>query len=49
MTVSIGVVTNQKRPLKHVVRVGEIAAEAKDYAKSKPGSVYYVDRREHDS
>lgn len=46
MTVSIGVVTNQKRPLKHAVQVGEIAAEAKDHAKSKPGSVYYVDRRE---
>ena len=46
MTVSIGVVTNQKRPLKHVVQVGEIAAEAKDHAKSRPGSVYYVDRRE---
>ncbi|HSA97275.1 MAG TPA: diguanylate cyclase [Acidobacteriota bacterium] len=46
MTVSIGVVTNLKRPLRHVVQVGEIAAEAKDYAKSKPGSVYYVDRRE---
>jgi GGDEF domain-containing protein len=49
MTVSIGVVTNEKRPLKHVVQVGEIAAEAKDYAKSKPGSVYYVDRRKADS
>ncbi len=49
MTVSIGVVTNQKRPLKHVVQVGELAAEAKDYAKFKPGSVYFVDRREGDS
>jgi len=49
MTVSIGVVTNQRRPLKHAVQVGEIAAEAKDYAKSKPGSVYYVDRREANS
>ena len=45
MTISIGVVTNQKRRLTHVVQVGEIAAEAKDHAKSKPGSVYYVDRR----
>ena len=49
MTVSIGVVTNEKRPLKHVLQVGEIAAEAKDYAKSKPGSLYYVDRREANS
>jgi GGDEF domain-containing protein/CHASE3 domain sensor protein len=46
MTISIGVVTNQKRSLKQVVEVGEIAAEAKDHAKSKPGSVYFVDRRE---
>ena len=45
MTVSIGVVTNKKRQLKHAVQVGEIAAEVKNYAKSKPGSLYYVDRR----
>jgi GGDEF domain-containing protein len=49
MTISIGVVTNQNRPLKHVVRVGEIVAEAKNYAKSKPGSVYHVDRRKGSS
>lgn len=49
MTISIGVVTNQQRPLKHVVQVGEIAAQAKNYAKSKPGSLYYVDRRKGDS
>jgi diguanylate cyclase (GGDEF)-like protein len=45
MTVSIGVVTNKKKQLKHVVQVGEIAAEVKNFAKSKPGSLYYVDRR----
>jgi diguanylate cyclase (GGDEF)-like protein len=49
MTISIGVVTNQKRKLKHVVQVGEIAAEIKNYAKSKPGSLYYVDRRKGNS
>ena len=49
MTVSIGVVTNEKRRLKHVVQVGEIAAEVKNYAKSKPGSLYYVDRRKNNS
>ena len=49
MTVSIGVVTNEKRQLKHVVQVGEIAAEVKNYAKSKPGSLYYVDRRKGNS
>lgn len=45
MTISIGVITNKKRKLKHVVEVGEIAAEVKNYAKSKPGSLYFVDRR----
>lgn len=49
MTISIGVVTNKKRQLKHVVQVGEIAAEIKDYAKSKPGSLYCVDRRKSSS
>jgi diguanylate cyclase (GGDEF)-like protein len=47
MTVSIGVVTNKKRKLKHVVQVGEIAAEVKNFAKSKAGSLYYVDRRKN--
>ena len=49
MTISIGVVTNKKRKLKHAVQVGEIAAEVKNYAKSKPGSLYYVDRRKGNS
>jgi len=39
------VVTNKKRQLKHVFQVGEIAAEVKNYAKSKPGSLYFVDCR----
>jgi diguanylate cyclase (GGDEF)-like protein len=45
MTISVGVITNRKRKLRHVVEVGEIAAEVKNYAKSKPGSLYFVDRR----
>jgi len=49
MTISIGVVTNRKMQLKHVVQVGEIAAEVKNYAKSKPGSLYFVDRRKSNS
>jgi len=48
MTISIGVITNQERELKHVLQVGELAAEAKNYAKSKPGSLYFVDRRKGD-
>ncbi len=49
MTISIGVVTNKKMKLKHAVQVGEIAAEVKNYAKSKPGSLYFVDRRKRNS
>jgi diguanylate cyclase (GGDEF)-like protein len=49
MTISIGVVTNEKRQLKHVIQIGEIAAEAKNYAKSKLCSLYFVDRRKSDS
>jgi diguanylate cyclase (GGDEF)-like protein len=49
MTVSIGVVTNKKRQFEHVVQVGEIAAEVKNYAKAKRGSLYFVDRRKNKS
>ena len=45
MTISLGVVTNKRRKFRHFVQVGEIAAEVKNYAKSKAGSLYYVDRR----
>jgi diguanylate cyclase (GGDEF)-like protein len=49
MTISIAVVTNQKKKFKHHVQVGEIAAELKNYAKSIPGSLYIVDRRKTNS
>jgi len=43
--VSIGVVTNQHRPIATVEEVSQIAAEVKAKAKSLPGSSYYVDQR----
>lgn len=49
MTISIGVVTNEMGNFKHFVQVGELAAEIKNYAKSKKGSVYCVDRRKRSS
>jgi diguanylate cyclase (GGDEF)-like protein len=49
MTISIGVVTNKLSEFRHFVQVGELAAEVKNYAKSKLGSVYFVDRRKHSS
>jgi len=45
MTVSIGVVTNERRHFSHPSQVSELATEMKSYAKSLPGSVFAVDRR----
>ena len=45
MTLSIGVVTNDKRPFTSPAQVSELATEMKAYAKSLVGSVYSVDRR----
>jgi GGDEF domain-containing protein len=45
MTLSIGVVTNEKRPFTSAAQVSELATEMKAYAKSLTGSVFSVDRR----
>ena len=45
MTMTIAIVTNQVRPFKHYVQVGERAAELKEYGKVLKGSNYVVDRR----
>ncbi|HET7738678.1 MAG TPA: GGDEF domain-containing protein [Tepidiformaceae bacterium] len=45
MTVSIGVVTNERRVFTHAAQVSELATEMKSYAKTLPGSVYSIDRR----
>ncbi|MCG6955379.1 MAG: diguanylate cyclase [Gemmatimonadetes bacterium] len=46
MTLSIGVVTNQFQTFEHTGQISELAAEMKSYAKSLPGSLYVVDRRQ---
>jgi GGDEF domain-containing protein len=46
MTLSIGVVTNQFQRFSHTAQIAELAAEMKTYAKSLPGSLYVVDRRQ---
>lgn len=46
MTLSIGVVTNQFQRFSHTAQIAELAAEMKAYAKSLPGSLYVVDRRQ---
>lgn len=45
MTVSIAVVTNQKRAITSPMQVAEIVAQLKQYAKTFPRSVYVVDQR----
>ncbi len=46
MTLSIGVVTNRLGDFAHTAQLGERAAEMKSFAKTLPGSVYVVDRRQ---
>jgi len=45
VSLSIAVVTNEYRPIKHIGQVSAIAAEVKKYVKSMSGSNYYKDRR----
>jgi GGDEF domain-containing protein len=49
MTLSIGVVTNERRHFTHAAQVSELATEMKSYAKTLPGSVFTVDRRTESS
>jgi diguanylate cyclase (GGDEF)-like protein len=46
LSISIGVVTNEKRQINHVAQIGEIGAELKAYAKSLEGSNYVKDKRQ---
>jgi diguanylate cyclase (GGDEF)-like protein len=45
LSISMGIVTNKKRKIRHVGEVGEIGAELKEYAKSLEGSNYVTERR----
>ncbi|HSE52600.1 MAG TPA: hypothetical protein VLB00_10435, partial [Gemmatimonadales bacterium] len=49
MTLSVGIVTNRHRTFAHPAEVSELATEMKSYAKTLPGSVYVVDRRQSSS
>lgn len=46
MTVSIGVVSNERRVFATASQVSELATEMKSYAKTLTGSVYTIDRRQ---
>ena len=45
VSVSIAIVTNERRPIRHIGEVSAIAAELKKKAKAMPGSSYYKDSR----
>jgi GGDEF domain-containing protein/CHASE3 domain sensor protein len=45
MTISIAIVTNERRVLTNPLQTSEIAAELKDYAKTIPKSVFVIDKR----
>lgn len=45
LTISIGVATNELRPLEHVGKVIQIVSELKTYVKTLSGSSYMIDRR----
>jgi hypothetical protein len=47
MTLSIGVVSNERRHFGDASQVSELATEMKSYAKTLAGSVFSIDRR-HD-
>ncbi len=47
MTISIAIVTNERRVLSNPLEASEIAAELKDYAKTMPKSVFVIDQRRH--
>ncbi|HXC25953.1 MAG TPA: hypothetical protein VNU46_08555, partial [Gemmatimonadaceae bacterium] len=48
MTLSIGVVTNERRVFSDANQVSALATEMKTYAKTLAGSVFAVDRRMDD-
>lgn len=45
LTISIAIVTNERKSLSSALQASEIAAELKDYAKSIPKSVLVIDKR----
>jgi len=46
LSISIGVVSNEKRKISHLAEIGEVGAELKKQAKAIDGSAYVKDQRE---
>lgn len=49
ITISIAAVDSRKHKIENPLRIGEIAADLKEYAKSLDGSVFVVDRRRREA
>jgi len=45
MSITIAVVSDEKRSFKSPIEIAKVATEIKDYVKSLPGSNYLIDRR----
>lgn len=45
LSITVACLTNEQRPIHHVVEASDIAAELKRYGKGIPGSVFVKDRR----
>ena len=45
MSISLGIVSNERRELNSAVEIGDIAGEIKTKLKTMPGSNYFIDRR----
>jgi GGDEF domain-containing protein/CHASE3 domain sensor protein len=45
ITISIAIVTNERRVITSPLEASEVAAELKDYAKTLPKSIYVIDKR----
>ncbi|MEK6715743.1 MAG: response regulator [Candidatus Omnitrophota bacterium] len=46
LSISIGIVANEKQKITHVAQIGEIGAELKSFAKTLNGSKYVKDKRQ---
>jgi diguanylate cyclase (GGDEF)-like protein len=49
MSISLAVITNERRELNSAVEIGDIAAEVKRKLKTMAGSNYFIDRRSDES
>ncbi|MBI5666059.1 MAG: hypothetical protein HZC49_13375 [Nitrospirae bacterium] len=47
MSISVAIINTRQREISNPIQLGEIAAELKHYAKSRPGSVCISEKRQN--